>query len=205
MKKDVGGRVHNQKIPLSFYQQEDVVALSKSLIGKYLITCLEPENVMTGGMIIETEAYQGPEDKASHAYKNRRTKRTETMFSEGGKAYVYLCYGLHNLFNIVTNRKDIPHAVLIRAIKPEIGIETMLKRRHKERVIPSLTNGPGALCQALGIHRAHDGYSLDGSHIWLEDRGVVIPSKKIKTSPRIGVDYAGEDALKPWRFYLDQI
>lgn len=192
----------HQKIPLSYFQQEDVVALSRSLIGKYLLTRLEPENIVTGGMIIETEAYQGAEDKACHAYNNRRTKRTETMFSEGGKAYVYLCYGLHHLFNIVTNKKDIPHAVLIRAIKPEIGIETMLRRRNKEKVVPSLTSGPGALCQALGIHRAHDGYSLDGDHIWLEDRGVTIPAGQIKTSPRIGVDYAGEDALNPWRFFL---
>lgn len=192
-----------KKIPLSFFQQEDVVALSKSLIGKYLFTRLEPENVITGGMIIETEAYQGAEDKASHAYGNRRTKRTETMFSEGGTAYVYLCYGLHHLFNIVTNRKDIPHAVLIRAIKPEVGIDVMLHRRNKEKVLPSLTNGPGSVCQALGIKRIHDGYSLDGQHIWLEDRGVIIPSESIKESPRIGVDYAGEDAFKPWRFFLD--
>lgn len=195
--------MHNQKIPLSFFQQEDVVALSKSLLGKYLFTCLEPENVITGGMIIETEAYHGPEDKASHAYGNRRTKRTEIMFAEGGKAYVYLCYGLHHLFNIVTNKKDIPHAVLIRAIRPEVGIDVMLQRRNKERLLPSLTNGPGSLCQALGIHRIHDGYSLDGNYIWLEDQGVNTPSKWIQTSPRVGVGYAGEDALKPWRFFID--
>jgi DNA-3-methyladenine glycosylase len=153
-------------------------------------------------MIIETEAYCGVEDKASHAYGNRRTKRTETMFSEGGIAYVYLCYGLHHLFNIVANKKDIPHAVLIRAIRPEIGIDTMLKRRHKECLIPSLTNGPGSLCQALGITRIHDGIELDSHHIWLEDRGIIIPPEAIQESPRIGVEYAQEDALKPWRFYL---
>lgn len=188
------------KIPLSYYHEDDVVALSRSLIGKYLLTCLEPENEITGGMIIETEAYQGPDDKASHAYKNRRTKRTETMFSSGGKAYVYLCYGLHHLFNIVTNKKNIPHAILIRAIRPEIGIGTMLLRRKKNKVGPELTNGPGALCQALGINRSHDGIILNGNKIWLEDRGIAISDEDIQASPRIGIDYAEEDALKLWRF-----
>ena len=192
-----------KKIPLSFFQHDDVLALSRALIGKYLFTCLAPENSVTGGMIIETEAYRGIEDKASHAYNNRRTKRTETMFSSGGTAYVYFCYGIHHLFNIVTNIKDVPHAVLIRAIIPEVGIDVMLQRRNKEKVIPTLTAGPGSLCRALGITKAHDGLTLNGSAIWLEDRGLDIPAEHILTSPRIGVDYAGEDALKPWRFYLD--
>lgn len=192
-----------KKIPLSFYQENDVLTLSKSLIGKYLLTKLWPENEITGGMIIETEAYCGENDKASHAYKNRRTKRTETLFSIGGTAYIYLCYGLHNLFNIVTNKEDVPHAVLIRAIKPEIGIEVMLKRRNKEKVIPGLTKGPGSLCKALGMSREHDGCLLDSDHIWLEDRGIHIPDKDIKQTPRIGIDYAEEDAAKPWRFVLD--
>ena len=131
------------KIPLSYYQQDDVVALSRSLIGKYLFTCLEPENRITGGMIIETEAYRGAEDKASHAYNDLRTKRTETMFSAGGAAYVYLCYGIHSLFNIVTNTQDIPHAILIRAIQPEVGIDVMLQRRNKKKIVPTLSVGPG--------------------------------------------------------------
>jgi DNA-3-methyladenine glycosylase len=192
----------SRKIPLSFYQQDDVVALSRSLIGKYLFTRLEPDNVITGGMIIETEAYRGAEDKACHAYNNRRTKRTETMFAEGGIAYVYLCYGMHNLFNIVTNKRDIPHAILIRAIRPEEGIDLMLRRRKKEKSIPTLTSGPGSLCQALGISRTHDGVSLKGNSIWLEDRGFDVLPEQIQASPRIGVDYAAEDALKPWRFFL---
>ena len=191
------------KIPLSFYQQDDVIDLSRSLIGKYLLTCLGPEKIITGGMIIETEAYCGADDKASHAYRNRRTKRTETMYSQGGTAYVYLCYGLHNMFNIVINKKDIPHAVLIRAIKPEIGIDVMLQRRHKKQLAPSLTSGPGSLCQALGISRIHDGYLLNGDHIWLEDRGLLIPSKAIQAKPRVGIGYAGEDVDKPWRFLID--
>lgn len=188
------------KIPLSFYQNDDVVSLSRSLIGKYLLTSVGPENIITGGMIIETEAYHGAEDKACHAYKNRRTKRTETLFSEGGTAYIYLCYGLHHLFNIVTNKKDIPHAILIRAIRPEIGIEVMQRRRKKKGNISVLSNGPGSLCQALGINRNFDGITLDSSYIWLEDRGIIIPPEDIVVSPRVGIDYAEEDALKPWRF-----
>lgn len=191
-----------KKIPISFYQREDVIALSRSLLGKYLFTCMEPEKIITGGMIIETEAYHGAEDKACHAYKNRRTRRTETMFSEGGVAYIYLCYGLHHLLNIVTNKKDIPHAILIRALKPEVGIDLMLRRRHQKKIGPSLTNGPGSLCQALGITKIYDGCQLDGQHIWLEDRGINILPQQIEESPRIGIDYAEEDALKPWRFTL---
>lgn len=191
------------KIPLLYYQQDDVVALSRSLIGKYLFTCMEPENIVTGGMIIETEAYCGSEDKASHAYKNRRTKRTETMFSAGGTAYVYLCYGLHHLFNIVTNKKGIPHAILIRAIQPEVGIDVMLKRRNKQKLVPELCSGPGALCQALGINRVHDGIALNSASIWLEDKGVIIAQEHIQVTPRIGIDYAGDDVLKPWRFVLN--
>lgn len=190
------------KIPLSYYQQDDVVFLSRSLIGKYLFTCLEPDNIITGGMITETEAYRGAEDKACHAYNNRRTKRTETMFSEGGTAYVYLCYGMHHLFNIVTNKKEIPHAILIRAIQPEVGVDLMLRRRNKAKLTPTLTNGPGALCQALGINRELDGIGLDGSKIWLEDRGVIIPNERIQISSRIGIDYAEEYASNPWRFFL---
>jgi DNA-3-methyladenine glycosylase len=191
------------KIPLSFYQQEDVVEISRQLIGKYLFTCLEPEKVITGGMIIETEAYRGADDRASHAYKNRRTQRTEVMFAEGGIAYVYFCYGLHHLFNIVTNKTGIPDAILIRAIKPEIGLECMLERRKSKKMGPSLTNGPGSLCQALGITRAHNGIFLNESQIWLEDRHVNLSPESIQASPRIGIDYAGEDALKPWRFFLE--
>lgn len=183
-------------LPRSFYQHHDVVHLAQALLGKYLFT--EFDGVITGGMIIETEAYKGIEDRACHAYGGRRTKRTEVMFWEGGVSYVYFIYGLHALFNIVTHTEGHPHAVLIRAIKPEIGIETMLKRRGKTQLDKTLTSGPGALTQALGITTKHTGLSLEGPPIWLEDRGMVI--ENIEATPRIGVDYAGEDALLPWRF-----
>lgn len=183
-----------------YYQNKDTLFLAKDLIGKYLMTCIDGKTC--GGMISETECYMGVEDRASHAYKNRRTKRTEVMFEAGGVAYVYLCYGLHALLNVVTHEKEIPHAILIRAIIPEIGIEHMLKRRNKKHLTKTLTNGPGALTQALGISTLHNKTPLTGSTIWIEDRGISSKDLPIETTPRIGVEYAKEDALKPWRFVL---
>ena len=188
------------KLPLSFYQQEDVLEISRQLLGKYLLTHFD--NHLTGGMIIETEAYRAPEDRASHAYGMRRTKRNEVMCQAGGICYVYLCYGLHSLFNVVTNQEGVPHAILIRAIQPTIGIETMLTRRQKQKVDRHLAGGPGTLAQALGIQQSHNGLSLLGSKIWIEDRGIVVKEDEIATLPRVGVEYAGEDALLPWRFCL---
>lgn len=153
---------------------------------------------LTGGMIIEVEAYKGAEDKACHAYKNRRTKRTEAMFASGGHAYVYFCYGIHHLFNIVTHKENTPHAILIRALKPTHGIETMIKRRKKK----NLTDGPATLTQALGIHTSHTGLSLTSNEIWLEDRGITIPKNQIIATPRIGIDYAEEDRMLPYRFLI---
>ena len=142
----------------------------------------------------------GVGDKASHAAGGRRTNRTETMYAQGGIAYVYLCYGIHHLFNVVTNVVDIPHAVLIRGLEPLEGIDMMLARRRKERVEPSLTAGPGALSVAMGIYTHHSGYSLQGPGIWIEDRGVRIAANDIVTGTRVGVAYAQEDALLPYRF-----
>lgn len=185
-------------LPTSFYLQEDVVAIGRELLGKFLFTSID--GIITGGMITETESYKGAEDKACHAYKNRRTKRTEVMFAEGGVVYVYLCYGMHNLLNIVTNQKNIPHAILIRSIKPTTGIETMLIRRKKNCLDSSLTTGPGTVTQALGITRSHNGVSLQGPTIWLEDRKISFDEKQIIASPRVGVSYAEEHASLPWRF-----
>lgn len=183
-------------IPRSFYQHHDVVQVAKALLGKTLLT--EFDGIVTGGTIIETEAYWGVEDRASHAYGGRRTKRTEVMFWEGGVAYVYFIYGLHAMFNIVTYTEGHPHAVLIRALRPEVGIETMKTRRGKTKLDKTLTKGPGSLAQALNITTALTGIPLDGPPIWLEDRGVEV--QEILVGPRIGVDYAGEDAHLPWRF-----
>lgn len=186
-------------LPPSFYRQSDVVAIAKELIGKWLFT--QVEGIPTGGMITETEAYAGPEDKASHAYNNRRTERTEVMFHAGGVAYVYLCYGMHNLLNVVTGSEGVPHAVLIRGISPKVGTETMLSRRNKKTVDRTLTRGPGSVCQALGIDRSHNGMSFLSSTLWIEDHHIHIPKKQIQAAPRIGIDYAQEHALLPWRFY----
>jgi len=151
-------------------------------------------------MIVETEAYMAPEDKASHAYNYRRTARTEVMYLPGGVAYVYLCYGMHHLFNIVTGKVDVPHAILIRALEPTDGVETILKRCQKPRLSPRLTAGPALLTKALGIKNSHTGTLLTEEQIWIENRGVVIPDDHIVASPRIGIDYADEYASEHWRF-----
>lgn len=187
-------------LPESFYRRKNVVKIAQELLGKVLVT--DFEGVRTSGIIVETEAYAGAGDKASHAFGNRRTTRTETMFKEGGVAYVYLCYGIHHLFNVVTHMADVPHAVLIRAIEPLEGIEYMLERRKKDKLTPALTAGPGAMSVALGIHTRHTGYSLQGPEIWIEDRGLKIPKKGIVAGTRVGVAYAAEDALAPYRFSI---
>ena len=187
-------------IPLTYYHHPDVLFLAQNLLGKYLFTRFD--ELLTGGIIIETEAYAGINDQGSHSYGGKKTKRNAAMFHEGGISYVYFCYGLHALFNIVTNVGDIPQAVLVRAIKPEIGLETMLKRRNKTKLDKTLTSGPGSLTEALGIKVSHNGLSLDQPPIWLEDRGLVIDESQILTGPRVGIDYAQEDALLPWRFRI---
>ena len=189
-----------RKLDKAFYEREDVIKIAKQLIGKVLVTNFE--GVVTSGRIVETEAYNGVVDKASHAYNNRRTKRTEIMFGEGGSAYVYLCYGIHHLFNVVTNVKDVPHAVLIRAIEPLEGIDTMLDRMKKTKLDFSIGRGPGNVSKALGIATHHTGNTLFGKDIYIADDGFKIPTKNIIASKRIGVDYAAEDALLPYRFYL---
>lgn len=186
------------KLPLKYYQQDDVLFLSKDLLGKVLMTKVDGK--VTGGIIIETEAYRGPEDRASHAYGGRKTRRNAVMYEVGGISYVYLCYGIHSLFNIVTNSKDIPHAILIRALQPVEGFDTMLKRRGLNEADSRLTSGPGSLTKALGICTMHNGLPLIGSTIWVEDQNIKIEEANIIIGPRIGIDYADEDALLPWRF-----
>jgi DNA-3-methyladenine glycosylase len=186
------------KLPLNFYLREDVVQISKDLLGKYLFTNIDGET--TAGIITETEAYAGAIDKASHAYKNRRTNRTEVMFGQGGTSYVYLCYGIHHLFNVVTNNEGTPHAILVRAIKPVEGIETILRRRKMETLKPNVSAGPGTVSQALGITTKHTGLYLLEDTIWIEDRGLIVPESGITIGPRVGIDYAEEDALLPYRF-----
>jgi DNA-3-methyladenine glycosylase len=189
----------NPKLNANFYLQQDVVLIARQLLGKILVSPIDDQRV--SGRIIETEAYGGVSDRASHAYGGRYTKRTQTLFEQGGIAYVYLCYGMHSLFNVVTNQKGTPHAVLIRAIKPLEGIEKMLQRRGKLKADASLCKGPATLTQALGITKDHNALSLLGDILWIEE-GNIRKGEKIIATPRIGVDYAKEDALLPWRFSL---
>lgn len=188
------------KIPHSFYLGTDVVEISKQLLGKYLFTCID--GLLTGGYIVETEAYNGAVDKASHAYGNRRTNRTEIMFHEGGIAYIYLCYGIHEMLNVVTSTEGHAQAILIRAIEPTTGIDIMQARRNMEIVKPNITAGPGSVAKALGIDRKLNGVSLQSDELWIEDRGLNFTDEQIAAVPRIGVSYAGEDALLPYRFYV---
>ena len=190
------------KLSHDFYLRDDVVAISHELLGKVLCTDINGE--LSKVIISETEAYAGVSDKASHAYGNKRTKRTEPMFGEGGTAYVYLCYGIHYLFNVVTNSRDIPHAVLIRAGIPLAGTELMLERRDKAKVDKALLGGPGSLAKALGITTEHTGLSLLDKQIWIEDQGMEIADESVLVGPRVGVDYAADDALRPYRFRLSQ-
>lgn len=185
------------KLDKDFYLRNNVLAVAKELLGKVII-CKEGRKIASG-MVVETEAYSFKE-RGCHAYQNKRTARNATMFNEGGHAYVYLCYGMHHLFNIVTNREGYAEAVLIRAIEPLEGIEWMMARRGMERLKPTLTSGPGKLTQAIGINKKHNGLDLTGKQLWLEDRGILHKKSQIETSARIGIDYAGADALLPWRF-----
>jgi DNA-3-methyladenine glycosylase len=187
-----------KKLDDSFYNRNDVLKIAKELLGKILVTKFDGQ--LTSGRIVETEAYRGEVDKASHAYGGRRTKRTEIMYGEPGKAYVYLCYGIHHLFNVVTNKKNIPHAILIRAVEPLDGIDIMLNRTKKIKSDRSLTRGPGNVSKALGLLSHHTGKNLLNDEVFIGDDGFSLNKKEIEISKRIGVDYAEEDALLPYRF-----
>lgn len=189
-----------KKLDNSFYDRSNVLTISKELLGKVLVTNFDGE--LTSGRIVEVEAYNGVGDRASHAYGGRRTNRTEVMFGAGGTAYMYLIYGIHHLFNVVTNKKDTPHAVLVRALEPVEGIETMLRRTGKKKLDYTLTRGPGNLSKALGLMTRHTGWSLSSEEIYIGDDGFKLKKSDIIATPRIGVDYAGEDAKLPYRFYV---
>lgn len=189
-------------LPAAFYLEGHVTEIARALLGKCLVTRLN--GVKTAGLIVETEAYEGATDRACHAFGRRKTRRNEAMFEEGGRAYVYLCYGLHLMFNVVTNRVGEPDAVLIRAVEPLEGSEAMLARRGMEKIQPPLSSGPGNLAAAMGITRQMDKKPLHGPDLWIEDRGRNVQPDEIASGRRIGVEYAGKDADKPWRFWIKQ-
>lgn len=184
-----------------YFQHPDTIGIARFLLGKVIHTHFDGNHVT--GIITETEAYLGVDDRASHAYGNRRTRRTETMYRNGGVAYVYLCYGIHHLFNVVTSVEGDPQAVLLRAIQPLVGIDHMLARRGKDKVQKNWVKGPGAATQALGITIHANGLALDANAlIQLWDHGITVPEQAIHSSTRIGVGYAGEDAHLPLRFFI---
>jgi len=187
-------------LPDSFYDRPGVVGVAKDLLGKVLVTVLDGQR--TSGRIVEVEAYNGIVDRASHAWSGRRTRRTEVMFGPAGVAYVYLIYGIHHLFNVVTNKRDVPHAVLVRALEPMEGVPVMLERTGKKKLDHTLTRGPGNLSRAMGLHTSHTGTSLLGESIYIADDGYRPRRSEIVATPRIGVDYAGEDAALPYRFFM---
>jgi DNA-3-methyladenine glycosylase len=189
------------KVPINFYIREDVVQISQDLLGKVLCTNIKGQ--ISKAIITETEAYAGINDKASHAHGGRRTKRTEPLYAKGGTAYVYLCYGIHHLFNVVTNEANTPHAVLIRAGEPLEGLVHMRKRRNREKIDRPLLAGPGILAKALGITTDLTGICLLENRIWIEDQQSTIDPNSVVTGPRVGIDYAEEDAQLPYRFRLN--
>lgn len=192
----------SRRLPASWYLSTDVPSLAKDLLGKFLVTSID--DVRCSGMIIETEAYRGPDDRACHAYNNKRTPRTEVMFEPGGIAYIYICYGMHHLVNVVTGPANHAHAILIRALEPAEGIETMAIRRNMTATDVRLTKGPGALSVAMGLRSELTGQSLirNDSPIWIEDRGLQLPPHDVGVSMRIGVESAGEAATWPWRYFV---
>lgn len=188
-------------LPEAFYLRDDVTQIARELLGKILAT--EMDGQICAIRITETEAYRAPDDRACHAWGNRLTPRTRVMFEPGGRAYVYLCYGIHHLFNVVTAPAGMAHAVLVRAGEPVWGEEFMLARRSMRTLTPRLCSGPGALTQALGLRTdAHNNASLlsHSGAVWISDDGRRVPQPLV--SQRIGVDYAGPDARRPWRFLM---
>lgn len=182
-----------------FYERSNVVKIARELLGKALHT--QVAGLSSGGIIVETEAYSWKE-RGCHAFGGKMTPRNEVMFRKGGHAYVYLCYGIHNLFNVVTNSEGLAEAVLIRAIEPIEGTDVMKERRGKLEDLFQLTSGPGKLTKALGIDRGFNGKYLLNSEVWIEDVGEKLGSKHIVVGKRIGIDYAGKDAKLPWRFLV---
>lgn len=185
------------KLSRSFYERDNVVLIAKELLGKVL--CTQFNGIKTSGIIVETEAYNRRTDQACHSYIHGKTERTKIMFGKPGFAYVYLCYGIHHLFNVVTNKEGFADAVLIRAIEPLEGTDEILQRRKKTKLERSVGGGPGIASQALGITTKNYGVDLLGDEIWIEDPVKAISNSRIIASPRVGVDYAGEDAKLPWR------
>ncbi|MEO7316531.1 MAG: DNA-3-methyladenine glycosylase [Ginsengibacter sp.] len=189
-----------KKLPLSFYDRKDVLTIAREMLGKVVVTNIDGK--ITSGRIVETEGYRGTIDKASHAFKGKRTPRNEHMYQAAGTAYIYVCYGMHQMLNIVTNAENIPDAILIRAVEPLNGLNIMAQRTGKVEKDLTITRGPGNVGKSLGIHKLYSGIDLLDELIFLADDGFKFPEESIGVTKRIGVESAGADALLPYRFYL---
>lgn len=187
------------KLSNRFYSRRDTLRIARELLGKLLVVPDE-KGSRVSGMIVETEAYLGPDDRAAHSFGGRRTARNEVMYGAGGRAYVFFVYGMYYQFNVVTGPVDRPHAILIRAVEPVEGVETMEARRGATK-LQNLTSGPGKLCIAMGIDRSQNGADLRGDEVWIE-RYKTFKETAISTGKRIGIDYAGDFIDKPWRFWV---
>jgi DNA-3-methyladenine glycosylase len=186
-------------LPLAFYQRPDVLTIARELLGKHVFTQLDGE--LTGGRIVETEAYRHEGDPSITLHLQRKAKQAQALYQPGGHAYLYTVYRVHTLFNLTVNDAAHPDAVLIRAIEPLVGIDVMQHRRGLAKVARNLTAGPGVLSQALGLTPALNGELLTGPHIWFEDAGEIIADDNVLASSRVGLEYAGEEAVAlPWRF-----
>ncbi|MES3018894.1 MAG: DNA-3-methyladenine glycosylase [Bacteroidota bacterium] len=188
------------KLPLEFYQQADVVSIARQMLGKHVYSRIDGK--LTGGIIVETEAYRGPDDRGSHAYNDKRTPRNEMMYSAGGVAYMYICYGIHDMLNIVTGTEGMSHAALIRAIEPTEGLDIMRLRRGVFDQDRRLCQGPGALAKALGLSKLQNGADLLGNEIWLTDEGRNYTDDEIVFAARVGMNFDGPFKTIPWRFYV---
>ena len=186
------------KLPVEFYRQADVVSIARQLLGKHIYTCINGE--LTGGIIVETEAYRGPEDRGSHAYNNKKTPRNEMMYKAGGFAYMYICYGIHDMLNIVTGEEGMSHAALIRAIEPVKRLDIMKSRRGLVGNDIRLCQGPGALAKSLGLTKFHNGTDLQGNLLWLTEEVVTYTEDQVVAAPRVGMNFEGPYKIIPWRF-----
>ncbi len=199
------------KLERDFYTRADTITIARDLLGKLLVVPRDSGDRVSG-MIVETEAYLGETDRAAHSYGGRRTARNEVTYALGGHVYLFFIYGMYYQLNVVCGEVDSPHVVLIRAIEPVEGIDIMRERRSRKKSEPgavatgsaldkNLTSGPGKLCIAMSIDRSLNGQDLLGNAIWVEDHRSISESD-VGTGKRIGIDYAGQDAEKPLRFWV---
>ncbi len=187
-----------ERLKREFYNR-DTLTVARELLGTYLVHASEEGK--TVGKIVEVEAYIGPDDAASHAYKGLNSKRTKVQFGPGGYAYIYLIYGMYHCFNVVTNLPNHPEVVLIRALEPVMGLK-LIKKRKGTNKLASLCNGPGKLCKSMGIRKEHYGTDLCGDRIYISRNIKSEEAFDIEETKRININYAGKDKDLPWRFII---